>query len=272
MRRLHSTVLVSLVLILSTGTAATALGQSGAGSAGGRAEPVFASRDACLAKAEAAPDFALADARLWEKQGGASDARICQAFALLFQGAWLDAAKAFEAAIPALGQQPADVAANLWARTGVAWQQAGQFDRAEAAYARASSMMPRDLSYRLDRAGALAAVERYWDVLTELDFVLKQKPDQMEAWLLRAEAQRKLARPSQALEDVSRALALSPDNPDALLLRGNLLADAARFDEARADWTRASQAVDSPAGRSAAGNLQALKELEAANSPPAKAK
>lgn len=223
----------------------------------------FAGRDQCLAKAEAAPDFALPTIALWEKRGGGVDARLCRAFALLFQVSWADAGAAFEAVIPALSAESPDVLANLWARAGLAWQEAEEPAKAEAAFGQAIRLAPQDIAYRLDRATVRAGQERFWDAIADLDAAIAADPKSVDAHLLRAEARRELALSGDAMADVATALRLAPDNPDALLLQGNLLAERRDYAGAKAAWSRARQTGgDAAAGRAAAANLEALASFE----------
>ncbi len=227
------------------------------------AQAQFAGRDQCLAKAEAAPDFALAEIALWEKNGAGTDARLCRAFALLFQGSWTEAGTAFEAVIAEMKGESPDVLANLWARAGLSWQEADEPGKAEAAYGEAIRLAPRDVSYRLDRATVRAGQERFWDAIADLDAAIVADPKSVDAHLLRAEARRELAQDADAMQDVAAALALSPEHPDALLLQGNLLAERRDYAGARAAWTRARQSGgDAAAGRAAAANLEALAKFE----------
>lgn len=227
------------------------------------ADAQFAGRQQCLAKAEAAPDFALAEIVLWEKRGGGDDAALCRAFALLFQGSWAEAGAAFETVIPRLQGEAPDVRANLWARAGLAWDAADDPARAEAAYGQAIALAPEDVSYRLDRATVLAAQERYWDAMADLDAAVAADPKSVDARILRAETRRGLAQDTEALADVQAALAIDPAHPDALLLQGNLLARWGDVAGARAAWTKARQSGgDAAAGRAAAANLEALEKFE----------
>lgn len=223
----------------------------------------FKDRDQCLARAEALPDFAYEEAKLWEKAGGGTEAKVCQAVALLLRGDWKPAAEAFEALAPALADEPALVRANLWGRAGLAWQNAGEPKRAEAAYGKAVGILPDDPQLRLDRAVALAEQQRWWDVVADLDAAIARNPKLAEAYLLRAQAHRKLAQDHDALLDVARALDAQPENAEAHLLRGTLKADKGDLAGARADWTRARQlGGNGTTAQQATDNLNALDQAE----------
>lgn len=226
------------------------------------AEPVR-DRASCLSRAEEAPDFAYEEARLWQRQGGGTDARLCQAVALLLRADWRPAAELFEQVIPQMKGEPAPVLANLWGRAALAWQNAKEPERAAAALDRAVGLAPDDAELRLDRAVLLAGQERFWDALKDIDSVLAAGTNRTDAHVLRAEVNRKLGQTSDAVRDVERALALDPNAADALLLRGSLRAEQGDLDGARADWVQVGRiAGDSAAGRSAAASLQALDAFE----------
>ncbi|MFV3075150.1 hypothetical protein [Niveispirillum fermenti] len=221
---------------------------------------VFSSRTACLARAEALPDFALAEAKLWERQGGAADARLCQALAQLLRGEWEAAAPALEASATELAHEAATMRANLWSRAALAWSNARKPDAAEAAYGKAVALTPNDPQLLMDRAILRAGAERYWDAVADLDRVIDLMPRQSEAWLLRAQAHHVLALDAKAMNDVQEALRLSPQNSEALLLRGNLYAAKSNLAFAKRDWETVRRvAADSPAAQVALENLNALE-------------
>lgn len=225
--------------------------------------PVFANRAACLARAEALPDFAFEEAKLWERQGGAADARLCQALALMLRADWALAAPALEASAKELTQEPRPARADLWARAALSWTNAKKPDQADAAYAQALALLPDNVQILMDRAIFRAGQERYWDAIADLDKVIEKAPKMAEAWLLRAQAHHVLALDSKAKRDVEMALTLSPQNGEALLLRGNLYADAGIGTKAKEDWEKARRvAPGTAAAASATENLNSLTRLE----------
>lgn len=232
----------------------------------------FANRAACLARAEQLPDFAFEEARLWEKQGGGLDARLCQGVALLLRADWRPAAETLESVIGQMDKEPAELRGNLWGRIGLAWQKAKEPARAEKAYDQALTLLPGDAQLRTDRAYLRAEQERWWEVIQDLDLVIKARPKQAEPFIMRAEAHRKLALSGEARADIDQALTLQPESADALLLRGNLRADAGDYAGAKADWTKVQQVAkaESSAARSAIDNLNALSLMEAKGKSEAK--
>ncbi len=227
------------------------------------AQAMFTGRAACLQRAEDLPDFAFEEAKLWEKQGGAADARLCQALALMLRGDWELAAPKLEASAQELTRDSAAARADLWSRAALSWLNAHKLDQADAAYGKALALMPDDIQILTDRAIARASAERYWEAIEDLDKVIAKAPKQAEAWLLRAQAHRILALNSKAMDDVEMALSLAPQNGQALLLRGNLRADAGDGVRAKADWESVRRvAPGTPAAENATDNLNALSRLE----------
>jgi regulator of sirC expression with transglutaminase-like and TPR domain len=235
-------------------------------------QPVFADRAACLTRADALPDFAYEEAKLWERQGGAADARLCQALALMLRGDWALAAPALEASARELDKEPRAGRADLWARAALSWTNAKQPDKADAAYAQALTLMPGNVQILMDRAISRAGQERYWDAIADLDKVIEKAPKMSEAWLLRAQAHHVLALDSKAKTDVEMALQLSPQSGEALLLRGNLYADAGIGIKAKEDWEKVRRvAPGTSAAASATDNLNTLTRLETEAKDKAKA-
>lgn len=230
---------------------------------GGGDGPAFSGRTACIQRAQSLPDFAFEEARLWERQGGAADARLCQALALLLQGEWKRAAPALEASATELARDALATRANLWGRAALAWSNAKEMDKAIAAYGQALALTPTDAQLRIDRALALAGMDRFWDAITDLDQAIAASPKLTEAWLLRAQAHRALSLPTKSMDDVEEVLRLSPSHPDALLLRANLLAGRNDMVQAKRDWEAVRRvAPGTPAAVIALDNLNALDRAQ----------
>ncbi|MBB6252498.1 tetratricopeptide repeat protein [Nitrospirillum iridis] len=222
------------------------------------AVPVALNRDTCLERAKELPDFAYAEAKLWESKGGGNDARLCQAMAQLFRGEYKESAVALEAVIPDLGLPP-KVTAGLWGKAGWAWFNAKDHAKADVDYTKAIGLQPTDPDLLIDRATERAGAERWWDVLRDLDRALSLDGGRVEAIVLRAETKHRLGRDVEAGRDLRMALSLDPDNGQALLLSGNIKADRGDKPGAKADWTRAVQVASaSPAGIAAQDNLLRL--------------
>lgn len=225
--------------------------------------PIFANRTACLDRAEALPDFALEEAKLWERQGGGANARLCQALAQLLRGDWEQAAPALEASAAEMSRETPAMRANLLSRAAIAWSNAHKLPQAEATFGKALELTPRDPQILMDRAIARAGMERYWDAITDLDRVVELAPKMSEAWLLRAQAHHVLALDAKSLADVEEVLRLSPQSGEGLLLRANLRAAKSDTVRAKQDWEAVRRvAPGSPAAAIALQNLNALDRAQ----------
>ncbi len=112
---------------------------------------------------------------------------------------------------------------------------------------------------RIDRARALAALERWAEAEADLDKALSLDPERAAAYLFRATARRMENRLDLALEDLQLALALGPRDPAALLERGSVYRLKDKPDLARADWLAAIAAEpDGKAAEAARSNLEKL--------------
>lgn len=231
----------------------------------------------CARMAEEKPDETVLAARQWQQQGGAEQARYCQALALFHQGEFRDAAVLFEQLAPVVAAieaksgkgraekgKPAMLAeGELLARAGWAWMRAGDPAKAEQLYNDALAKRPGDADLLIDRAFARAETERYWDALDDLDAAIAIDATRADAFLFRASTHRALANDRQALVDLERMLELRPGDPDALLLRGSIRMQAGDVDGARSDWRMVVRSSpDSEAGESAARNLERLEALQ----------
>lgn len=224
---------------------------------------IFANRTACLDRAAELPDFAFEEAKLWERQGGGADARLCQALSLLLRGDWELAAPALEASAAELNRDSAPARANLLSRAGMAWTNAHKPQQAEAAYGKALDLSPRDTQILMDRAIARAGMEHYWEAIEDLNRVVALAPKLSEAWLLRAQAHHVLALDAKSMVDVEEALRLSPQSGEALLLRGNLRAAKSDTLHAKQDWEAVRRvAAGTPAAAIALQNLNALDRAQ----------
>lgn len=233
------------------------------------AAPVALNRDTCLERAKELPDFAYAEAKLWESKGGGNDARLCQAMAQLFRGEYKESAVALEDLIPQLGLPP-KVTAGLWGKAGWAWFNAKEHTKADVDYTKAIGLQPTDPDLLIDRATERAGAERWWDTLRDLDRALTLDGARVDAIVMRAETKHRLARDLEAGRDLRMALSLDPDNVQALLLSGNLKADRGDKPGAKADWAHAVQVAgtDSAAGAAAQDNIMRLDGKDPAKDVP----
>ena len=220
-----------------------------------------AARDyaACLALARRDPDKALDQARqLW--LGGAGPAsRHCVAYALMAKGQHLEAAQTLEQ-LAKQGDKTVDkLRGEILAQAGQAWLMAGKGSRAIAAFTGAIALRPGDPELLIDRAIAYGNQGRYGEAVADLNRVIDTDQGRANAYLLRANAHRRLGALKLAARDVGHALALKPNDGEALLERGiihHLQKDSAA---ALRDWTQVLRsAPGTAASRAAERNLQML--------------
>ncbi len=213
----------------------------------------------CLELARSAPDAAARQAADWRSAGGGHPARHCSALALVEAGKFGDAATELEALAASMtGFEPAARAAVL-GQAGRAWLQANRTSRAYAAITAGLTLTPDDVELLIDRSEALAATEKYWDSLDDLNRALELDPKRVDALVFRATAYRFVEALDLARDNLDQALALDPRNPDALLELGivrRLDGDAVG---AAAAWQQVVQAAPgSPAAITAQVNLARL--------------
>lgn len=238
--------------------------------AAGAAGPVRAQQpddgeyERCMRMVEQSPDQAFERALAWEDIGGGNPAIHCQALALVRLGHNAEAAERLEhLAVSMPDNTPPDVVASVLAHAGVAWQQAGNYARAEAVQTSALELAPNDPNIRADRAVTHFADGRYWEAIDDINLALETSGENRvlssSLLSLRASAYRYVDVFELAMEDANRALSLDPENPEALLERGimrRLTGDAAG---ARADWLRLIELHDGrPAADAARRNLELL--------------
>ena len=87
-----------------------------------------------------------------------------------------------------------------------------------------------------DRAITHAALADYWSSIDDLNRVLDDTPDMVDAFVLRGSAYRSLDIPNLAVDDINRALAYAPENTDALLELGLIARYAGDKTAARLAW------------------------------------
>jgi tetratricopeptide (TPR) repeat protein len=269
---------------------------------------------ACMALVEVDPARALASAQYWIDQGGSFAAHHCFAAALQRQGnhraAAIELAKLATEIDQKLGSVvPQDRAAlkarsaNLWMQAGQAWWLAEDNSKALAAFdnalanlayldklARGAGGKAADgegdadadadqnsaVYAQLGRALALGGLGRWQNAKQQLDAVVAAHPTLAEAWLRRAQVQRRLGQLPGAEADIAKALQLQPDEPEMLLERGAIAAASGNSRAAAADWlaVKARLAADDPLAQQAKTYLDALGQAKIGQdkaSPPAPA-
>lgn len=214
----------------------------------------------CMRLVSADPDQAFEYSLAWADRGGDFPARHCQAAALFALGEYGEAAARLEKlATDMEGRAPPGAVADLLGHAGVAWQQAGEMERANAAQTSALNLAPQKTEIRIDRAMTLAQAQNWWEVIDDLNLVLEDEPDNVTARVLRGSAYRQVDALDLALEDVNRALSRSPEDPEGLLERGIVRRLKGDVEGARADWLEVLRLHEGrPAADMARRNLELL--------------
>lgn len=255
---------------------------------------------ACMALVEVDPARALASAQYWIDQGGSFAAHHCFAAALQRQGNHRAAAIELAKLAAEIDQKLGSVApedrpalknrgSNLWMQAGQAWWLAEDNSKALAAFdnalanlayldklARGAGGKTADgagdadadqnsaVDAQLGRALALGGLGRWQNAKQQLDAVVAAHPALAEAWLRRAQVQRRLGQLPGAEADIAKALQWQPDEPEMLLERGAIAAASGNSRAAAADWlaVKARLAADDPLAQQAKTYLDALGQAK----------
>lgn len=176
---------------------------------------------ACLDHTAEEAEQALADAFVWEEDGGEAYARHCIAIALLRLGEEEEAAARLEALTEEALFAAPELSAELLRQAASAWLLAGELARAEAAATRAIEAAPGfDLSVL--RARIRLEALNYAGAEADLTEALVLRAGDAEALVLRAHARLGRAQLTAALEDAQAAVRADPDSVDARLALGDV--------------------------------------------------
>ncbi|MFO1112604.1 MAG: tetratricopeptide repeat protein [Rhodospirillales bacterium] len=221
---------------------------------------------ACMESLAANAPKALDDARAWVKAGGGDPARHCAAAAEMAIGRFSEAGETLADLAEHGGAEIAGnpgLRASLWGQAAHAFLAADQPQRAEAAAAAGSTLVPRDAGLLVLHARALAAQDRYADAIVDLDRAIALDPNLTEAYVFRGSALRQRRALDPALADLDKALTLDPDQPEALLERGIVRWLKGDAGGAAADWRKlVESAPKSAAAESARLNLERMAKME----------
>ena len=221
---------------------------------------------ACLKQADVNADAAYDQALEWRDRGGGTPAAHCAALALVALGKHGEAATRLQALAETPGGRA--MASQLLGQAGNAWLLAGQPGNAynalsaglntlDAAPGKSDGSERVDLL--IDRAQALAALNRWDQAETDLSKALSLDPENGPAYVFRASARRMQEKLEAALEDLELALALSPKDATALLERGVIYRLMKKPGQARADWLAAIAAgPEDETANTARRNLEML--------------
>lgn len=221
---------------------------------------------ACLQKVSVNADAAYDQALEWRDRGGGTPAAHCAALALVALGKHGEAATRLQALAETPGGR--GMAQQLLGQAGNAWLLAGQPGNAYNAFSAALNTFanapdkgasPEQVDLLIDRAQALAALNRWEAAETDLSKALSLDPENGPAYVFRASARRMQEKLDAALEDLQLALALSPKDAAALLERGVIYRLKQKPDQARADWLAAIAAgPEGETANTARRNLEML--------------
>jgi len=219
---------------------------------------------ACLGKTETNADAAYDDALVWRDRGGGVPAQHCAAVALVRLGKYAEAATR----LAALAETPGGraMAPALLGQAGNAWLMGDFPSNAISVLSAALSAGSKELApleeadLRIDRARAMAEMERWSEAEADLTRALSLDPERAAAYVFRATARRMENKFDLALEDLQIALALGPKDPAALLERGIVYRLKEQPDLARTDWLAVIAAE--PEGKAAEAARSNLEKLD----------
>lgn len=184
-----------------------------------------------------ARDYALD----WQHHGGGHDARHCHALALLEAGDEDTAARELDELAHQTAQKgdsiPPSLRATMEEEAAEAWLSAGVPAKAQASADFGLSVQPYDQALLVTRARSVLAQNRADLAEQELTALVARQPNAApEAYVLLAEAERKMGRLDLAMQHVTHALAVSPDCAAALLERGIIRERKGDAAGAQQDW------------------------------------
>ncbi|WP_338332342.1 tetratricopeptide repeat protein [Acetobacter sp. LMG 32666] len=185
-----------------------------------------------------ARDYALD----WQHHGGGRDARHCHALALLEAGDEDAAARELDELAqnaPKGDVPPPALRATMEEEAAEAWLSAGVPVKAQASADYGLQAQPADQALQVARARSVLAQNRADLAEQELTTLIARQPGAMpEAYVLLAEAERKMGRLDLALQHVAHALAVAPDSAAALLERGIIRERKGDAAGAQQDWQK----------------------------------
>jgi tetratricopeptide (TPR) repeat protein len=212
----------------------------------------------CLIAADVKPETGLEMARRWIRLKGGEPAEHCAAAALIGLGDPEEAALRMRTLAEKSNGAPS-IRAGLWAHSGRAWMDAGDYGQALRSFNNALVLHDKDSEVYLDRALTFAVLDEYWSAIDDLNRVIDRHPNALEALVLRGSAYRILNVIDLASDDIDRALSTDPNSVDALLEKGLLAEAKGETDSARALWVRVLElAPTSEAGDAVRTHLERL--------------
>lgn len=178
--------------------------------------------EACLVKAEEAPQEAYEDSLAWLSSGNRPRARYCNAVSLLALDRLAEGAARLEALATAPDAITVEDRTLYLVQAGNAWLSANYPDAALVALTDALKLEMNDALIYKDRAAAYLALERWLEGIDDLDKALELSPRDAEALSLRARAHLAMDNLRAARIDMEEALSYEPENIEILVLRGEI--------------------------------------------------
>jgi tetratricopeptide (TPR) repeat protein len=223
----------------------------------------------CLVTAQTNPQAAYDDAEAWVSLGGGFPAQHCAAVALVGLKHYAEAATQLQGLASAMMLAGPELRADALEQAGQAWLLANRPADAKTAFDAALAFKLKNTELLIDRAEALALGGKFFDAIDDLNTVLDQAPNRVDALVYRASAYRQLGSLDLALDDAERALRLDPNSAPGLLERGNIRRLKDDDAGAKADWQHVVQlAPGTPAAQSAQANLGRLAAAPASGAAP----
>ncbi|PAL27285.1 tetratricopeptide repeat protein [Acetobacter syzygii] len=186
-----------------------------------------------------ARDYALD----WQHNGGGRDARHCHALALLEAGDEDTAARELDDLAhqpPQKGEaMPPVLRATIEEEAAEAWLSAGVPAKAQTSADFGLVAQPNDQALQIARARSVLAQNRADLAEQELAALVARSPNATtEAYVLLAEAERKMGRLDLAMQHITHALTGAPENANALLERGIIRERKGDAAGAQQDWQK----------------------------------
>lgn len=213
----------------------------------------------CMALVESNAEQSIVFANDWIISGlGGVAAKHCKALGLFMTGEVETAAglleKLVEDLVIASDHAPETVAKNarlkvqIYAQAALAWQQAGENDKAYMAYSSALSGISPEGPYRgnstllfelyLDRGTLQILRRQYMAAVGDLTLAIEEDDRRYEGYLQRAKAYRKSRDYLKARLDLKVAAKIAVDNLDILLESGILYREQGKKLKARGQWQK----------------------------------
>ena len=188
--------------------------------------------NACIERADTAPQEAYEDSLAWLSAGNRPNARYCNAIALLALEKFEEGAARLEALANAPDAISVEDRALFMTQAGNAWLAANYPEAAIVALTDALKLQRGDADLYKDRAAAYLALERWIEGVDDLNAALDLVPTDAEALAMRARAHLATDNLPAAQADMQEALAQQPTNVEILVLRGDIR-EAIRLAEER---------------------------------------